>query len=40
VVELAVCHYRIFAFVYLVLYPGLGNFKGMLGWTSARAAQN
>jgi cytochrome c oxidase cbb3-type subunit 3 len=24
----------IFAFVYLVLYPGLGNFKGMLGWTS------
>ena len=25
----------IFAFVYLALYPGLGNFKGMLGWTSA-----
>jgi cytochrome c oxidase cbb3-type subunit 3 len=24
----------IFAFVYLALYPGLGNFKGMLGWTS------
>jgi len=24
-----------FAFVYLALYPGLGNFKGMLGWTSA-----
>mgnify|MGYP000955528401 CR=1 FL=1 len=22
------------AFVYLALYPGLGNFKGMLGWTS------
>lgn len=25
----------VFAFVYLALYPGLGNFKGMLGWTSA-----
>ncbi len=25
----------IFALVYLALYPGLGNFKGMLGWTSA-----
>lgn len=25
----------IFAFAYLALYPGLGNFKGMLGWTSA-----
>ncbi len=24
----------IFAFVYLALYPGLGNFKGVLGWTS------
>ncbi len=24
----------IFAFVYLALYPGLGNFKGMLGWTA------
>ncbi len=24
----------IFALVYLALYPGLGNFKGMLGWTS------
>ncbi len=24
----------VFAFVYLALYPGLGNFKGMLGWTS------
>ena len=24
----------IFAFVYLALYPGIGNFKGMLGWTS------
>lgn len=23
----------IFAVVYLVLYPGLGNFKGLLGWT-------
>jgi cytochrome c oxidase cbb3-type subunit 3 len=25
----------IFGLVYLVLYPGLGNFKGLLGWTSA-----
>jgi len=25
----------VFAFVYLAMYPGLGNFKGMLGWTSA-----
>ncbi len=25
----------VFALVYLVLYPGLGNFKGMLGWSSA-----
>lgn len=24
----------IFALVYLMLYPGLGNFKGLLGWTS------
>ncbi len=24
----------IFAVVYLVLYPGLGSFKGVLGWTS------
>lgn len=24
----------VFAFVYLALYPGLGNFKGVLGWTS------
>ena len=24
----------VFAFVYFALYPGLGNFKGMLGWTS------
>ncbi|MGB9494623.1 MAG: cytochrome-c oxidase, cbb3-type subunit III, partial [Azonexus sp.] len=24
----------IFALVYLSLYPGLGSFKGMLGWTS------
>jgi len=23
----------IFAFVYLALYPGLGNYKGLLGWT-------
>jgi cytochrome c oxidase cbb3-type subunit 3 len=25
----------VFALVYLALYPGLGNFKGMLGWSSA-----
>ena len=25
----------LFAVVYLALYPGLGNFKGLLGWTSA-----
>jgi len=25
----------VFALVYLALYPGLGNFKGVLGWTSA-----
>lgn len=25
----------IFGAVYLVLYPGVGDFKGMLGWTSA-----
>lgn len=24
----------IFGLVYLLLYPGLGNFKGLLGWTS------
>ncbi|MGB7536666.1 MAG: cbb3-type cytochrome c oxidase N-terminal domain-containing protein, partial [Azonexus sp.] len=24
----------IFALVYLALYPGLGSFKGVLGWTS------
>lgn len=24
----------IFSLIYLVLYPGLGNFKGTLGWTS------
>jgi len=25
----------VFALVYLVLFPGLGSFKGVLGWTSA-----
>jgi cytochrome c oxidase cbb3-type subunit 3 len=25
----------VFAFIYLSLYPGLGNFKGALGWSSA-----
>ncbi|HAD10051.1 MAG TPA: cytochrome-c oxidase, cbb3-type subunit III [Porticoccaceae bacterium] len=24
----------VFSFVYVVLYPGLGNFPGLLGWTS------
>ncbi|MDZ7661589.1 MAG: cbb3-type cytochrome c oxidase N-terminal domain-containing protein [Thiohalophilus sp.] len=24
----------IFALIYLILYPGLGNFKGVLNWTS------
>jgi len=24
----------VFALIYLLLYPGLGNFKGLLGWTS------
>jgi len=27
----------VFAFTYLVLYPGLGSSKGLLGWTSADA---
>ena len=25
----------VFALVYLALYPGLGNYKGLLGWTSS-----
>ncbi len=25
----------VFGIIYLLLYPGLGNFKGLLGWTSA-----
>lgn len=29
----------IFAFAYLALYPGLGTYKGTLGWTSAGAHQ-
>lgn len=24
-----------FAAIYLALYPGLGNYKGLLGWTSS-----
>jgi len=28
-----------FAVVYLALYPGLGNFPGLLGWTSADAIE-
>ena len=27
----------VFGFVYLALYPGLGNFAGLLGWTSTDA---
>lgn len=30
----------VFALVYLVLYPGLGNFKGVLGWSSAGQYQD
>jgi len=30
----------IFSLVYLVLYPGLGNFKGMLGWSSTGQYQD
>ncbi|MGD8378776.1 MAG: cytochrome-c oxidase, cbb3-type subunit III, partial [Gammaproteobacteria bacterium] len=29
----------IFGLVYLVLYPGLGNFKGVLGWTEHKQYQ-
>lgn len=29
----------IFAFAYLALYPGLGNFKGLLGWTEVNQWQ-
>lgn len=29
----------IFAAIYLVLYPGFGSFKGILGWTQAGALQ-
>ncbi len=29
----------IFSLVYLVLYPGLGNFKGVLGWTQTKQWQ-
>ena len=29
----------VFTIVYFVLYPGLGNVKGILGWTSANAHQ-
>lgn len=29
----------VFSAVYLILYPGLGNFPGVLGWTSAGAYQ-
>jgi len=30
----------VFAIIYLVLYPGLGNWKGTLGWTSASQHQH
>lgn len=30
----------IFALVYFVLYPGLGNYAGTLGWTSAKLHQD
>lgn len=30
----------IFALVYLALYPGLGSFKGLLGWTAVGQYQN
>src|SRR5690625_4849459 len=29
----------IIAFGYLLLYPGLGSFKGLLGWTAAKQVQ-
>ncbi len=29
----------VFAFIYLLLYPGFGNFPGLLGWTSAGALE-
>jgi len=29
-----------FSVVYLVLYPGLGNFPGVLGWTSSQQLRN
>jgi cytochrome c oxidase cbb3-type subunit 3 len=27
----------VFAVIYLILYPGLGNFRGLLGWTQVNA---
>lgn len=30
----------IFTAIYLVLYPGLGNFKGILGWTSVNQLES
>lgn len=29
----------VFAFIYLVCYPGLGSFQGLFGWSSAKAWQ-
>lgn len=29
----------VFSLVYLVLYPGLGNYKGLLGWTQEKQLQ-
>jgi cytochrome c oxidase cbb3-type subunit 3 len=30
----------IFAVFYLILYPGLGSYKGLLGWTSVNQLEN
>ena len=27
----------VFAVIYLILYPGMGNFRGLLGWTQVNA---
>ena len=33
------CCCNIFAAIYLMLYPGLGNFKGLLGWSQTKQWQ-
>ena len=30
----------VFLIIYLILYPGMGNFKGILGWTSVNELRN